>query len=54
MPSSQQKKTDATRAMIFFAEIPRFPGRGHENDRLFREEHRIIIPLTVREILDEE
>jgi site-specific DNA-methyltransferase (adenine-specific) len=26
----------------------------HEIDRFFREEHRIIIPLTVREILDEE
>ena len=25
-----------------------------EIDRFFREEHRIIIPLTVREILDEE
>jgi hypothetical protein len=26
----------------------------HEIDRFFREEHRIIIPLTVRDILDEE
>jgi DNA modification methylase len=26
----------------------------HEIDRFFREEHRIIIPLTVREILEEE
>jgi hypothetical protein len=26
----------------------------HEIDRFFRDEHRIIIPLTVREILDEE
>ena len=26
----------------------------HEIDRFFKEEHRIIIPLTVREILDEE
>lgn len=25
-----------------------------EIDRFFREEHRIIVPLTVREILDEE
>jgi hypothetical protein len=26
----------------------------HEIDRFFREEHRVIVPLTVREILDEE
>ena len=26
----------------------------HEIDRFFREEHHIIIPLTVRDILDEE
>jgi hypothetical protein len=26
----------------------------HEIDRFFRDEHRIIIPLTVREILDDE
>jgi hypothetical protein len=26
----------------------------HEIDRFFREEHRIIIPVTVRDILDEE
>lgn len=26
----------------------------HEIDRFFREEHRIIIPITVRDILDEE
>ena len=25
-----------------------------EIDRFFKEEHRIIVPLTVREILDEE
>lgn len=28
--------------------------REREIDRFFREEHRIIVPLTVREILDEE
>jgi hypothetical protein len=39
--------------------IARFSGKLgspalREIDRFFREEHRIIVPLTVREILDEE
>jgi len=38
----------------FFVSFDYSSDAMHEIDRFFREEHRIIIPLTVREILDEE
>ncbi len=38
----------------FFVSFDYSSDAMREIDRFFREEHRIIVPLTVREILDEE